>query len=123
MRTSPRRKSDVSPRIAGMHPRLAVVPDPEPERLPRLDPYWAPVVVRPAVAGDAEALQRLAHLDSARRPGGAIVVAEQAGSLVAAVSLTDGASIADPFRPTADIVGLLRMRAGQLQRQGMTPAA
>jgi len=72
-------------------------------------------VIRRAVAADETALLRLADLDSARRPAGDTVIAEQAGSLVAAVSLSDGASIADPFRPTADIVGLLRMRAAQLR--------
>jgi hypothetical protein len=52
-----------------------------------------------------------------------MVVAEQGGSLVAAVSLGDGASIADPFRATADTVGLLRMRAGQMRRAGVAPCA
>jgi hypothetical protein len=102
--------------------RLAAVPDPEPRQHPRADPYWTAVVIRPAVAADSSALHRLADLDSARHPSGAMVVAEQAGSMVAAVSLSDGASIADPFRATADIVGLLQMRRGQLRRAGV-PAA
>jgi len=73
-----------------------------------------PLVIRPGLAADRDALQRLAFLDSARYPAGETIVAEQAGSLVAAISLEDGATIADPFRATADIVTLLQVRAGQL---------
>ena len=123
MRLSPQRKPESTRQAARARNHLVVVPDPETERRQRVDPYWTAIVIRPAVAADAGALLRLAALDSARRPAGEMLVAEQAGSLVAALSLSDGDAIADPFRPTADIVGLLRMRAGQLQRHGMTPAA
>lgn len=123
MRTSPRTRPEPAPFTTRPHAPVAAVPDPEPQRRRHVDAYWTPLVIRLAVAADVEALLRLAALDSARPPAGDTVVAEQGGSLVAAVSLSDGRAIADPFRPTADIVGLLHTRAGQLQRAGVTPAA
>jgi hypothetical protein len=42
--------------------------------------------------------------------------------MVAAVSLSDGVAVADPFRATADVVALLRLRAGQLKRAGVSAA-
>jgi hypothetical protein len=69
-----------------------------------------------AVNADEDALRRLAHLDSARPLSGEKLLAEHAGSLVAAVSMSDGSAIADPFRTTADTVELLRLRAAQLER-------
>jgi hypothetical protein len=68
--------------------------------------------LREATADDAAALHRLARLDSrGRPPAGALIVAEDRGELVAAMSVDDGDTIADPFRPTAAIVALLRLRA------------
>jgi hypothetical protein len=123
MRLTPQRKPESTRQAARARNHLVAVPDLETERRQRVDPYWTAVVIRPAVAADAVAVLRLAALDSARPPAGETLVAEQAGSLVAALSLSDGDVIADPFRPTADIVGLLRMRAGQLRLNGLTPAA
>jgi hypothetical protein len=45
------------------------------------------------------------------------LVGEVAGELRAALSLTDGATIADPFHRTASLVDLLNMRARQLQAE------
>ncbi len=69
------------------------------------------------LAGDADAarLTHLARLDSANPIDRHALLAEVDGELVAAISLTDGAVIADPFRRTAPAVGLLRMRADQLR--------
>lgn len=67
------------------------------------------ITIRSARPSDAGALQRLAQLDSQRVPAGDLLVAVVGGELVAAVS-SEGV-IADPFRPTADVVDLLRMRA------------
>ena len=69
-----------------------------------------PITIRPAHAADAAALHRLAALDSAELPAGPLLVAEVHGSLCAALSLSDGSAIADPFTPTADVVALLRER-------------
>jgi len=72
------------------------------------------IVIRRADASDARALLRLAALDSAAVPpaGPDVLIAEVSGRIVAAVH--DGRAIADPFRPTAGLVDLLRLRAGQL---------
>ena len=69
------------------------------------------IVIRPAYPDDHGALQRLAALDSATVPSAPVIVAEAAGELRAAVSTVDGAAIADPFWPTAELVELLRLRA------------
>ncbi|MEA2295380.1 MAG: hypothetical protein QOE86_3019 [Solirubrobacteraceae bacterium] len=66
------------------------------------------ITIRSARDADADALVRLAALDSSRVPGGDLLVAEVDGELVAAAS--DAGVIADPFRPTADVVQLLRLR-------------
>jgi hypothetical protein len=68
------------------------------------------VVLRRSTARDAAALVRLAQLDGAPRPVGAVLVAELAGEIVAAVPVAGGRAIADPFRPTAELVELLRAR-------------
>ena len=53
------------------------------------------------------ALIRLAALDSAEVPAGPVMLAEVAGEVRAAVSLSDRTVIADPFHPTAPLVELL----------------
>lgn len=63
---------------------------------------------------DARALARLAALDSQAPPDGPTLAAEVRGELWAAVALDTSAVIADPFRPTADLVELLRERRAQL---------
>lgn len=63
---------------------------------------------RPA---DARALEELAQLDCARPLHGPHLVAEVGGTLRAAISLTDGVVIADPFHRTTAMVELLRARS------------
>ncbi len=77
--------------------------------------HWTPVVIRPAVSADAGSLRQLAQLDSAPPLKGDVVMAEQAGAAVAAISLSDGRLIADPFASTLDIAELLHIRAAQLR--------
>lgn len=72
------------------------------------------VTIRDAFPDDALALVRLATLDSAEVPPQPILVAEVNGELRAALSLRDGAVIADPFRRTQALVELLSSRATQL---------
>jgi hypothetical protein len=79
------------------------------------------VVIRESRRSDAEHLRRLAQLDSARPHQGPMVVAEVDGEIRAAVSLTDGTVIADPFRRTADLVALAETRALQLRAQARRP--
>jgi hypothetical protein len=74
------------------------------------------ITIRPGYADDHLALLRLAALDSADIPAEPLLVAEMDGELSAVLSLRDGTSIADPFRPTADIVALLRAHAAAATR-------
>lgn len=69
------------------------------------------------VLGDADhaELERLAGLDSAPpMAGGLVLGAEAEGRLVAAISIRDGAVVADPFARSAAAVELLHLRAAQL---------
>jgi hypothetical protein len=70
--------------------------------------------IRRAGDEDAGALARLAALDSAAVPEGELLIAELDGEPVAAAPLSGGPAIADPFRYTAEIVGLLELRASQM---------
>jgi hypothetical protein len=72
------------------------------------------MMIRRTTPDDAVALVRLAALDSKKPLDGDALVAVVDGELLAAVSLTGDGAIADPFRPTADIVAMLEMRAAQL---------
>ena len=76
-----------------------------------------PITIRPARAADAPALASLAKCDSAEVPLAPVLLAEASGELRAAVSLYDGAAIADPFRHTLWMVELLHTRAAQLGHQ------
>jgi len=72
------------------------------------------VTLRYSSAADAARLRELAELDSAPALNGPALVAEVDGRLRAALPLDGGAPIADPFHRGAELVALLRMRAGQL---------
>jgi hypothetical protein len=73
------------------------------------------VTIRMAVPADADALGRLARLDSAPPPAPVpMLVAEVDGELRAALPLHGGSAIADPFRRTGELVALLAERARQL---------
>jgi hypothetical protein len=73
------------------------------------------LTIRIAGSADAEALRRLAQLDSAPTPAPApMLIAEVAGELRAAVPLYGGPPIADPFHPTVELVALLTERTRQL---------
>jgi hypothetical protein len=81
----------------------------------RIRSLEAPITIRPARPADAPGLAKLAELDSAAVPSLPILVAEATGQVRAAVSLADGAVIADPFDHTAGLVQLLHARAAQLR--------
>jgi hypothetical protein len=66
-----------------------------------------PITVRLAQPADEQAIARLAGRDSRPVPPAPWLVAERDGELQAAVSLRTGAVVADPFRPTAQLVKLL----------------
>ena len=67
------------------------------------------LTIRPADLADLAGLDRLAALDSASPPTGDVLVAEVGGELWAALELNSGATIADPFRPSGELVDLLRL--------------
>jgi hypothetical protein len=77
------------------------------------------VTIRYAFPDDARALVRLATLDSREAPSAPVLLAEVDGELWAALSLTDGAVVADPFRRTTALVELLGARARQLRADGV----
>ena len=85
----------------------------------------APITIRRATAADAAGLRRVAELASLPVPAAPVVLAEVGGELRVAVSLADGATIADPFHHTAAIVELVRAsvahdledRGGRLRRR------
>ena len=69
------------------------------------------LTIRRATAADELAVRRLSALDSASPPTGDVLLAEVGDELWAALSLDTGAVAADPFRPSGDMVDLLRFRA------------
>ena len=83
-------------------------------------PLTTPMItIRPNYADDEMALVRLAALDSAPVvPAGPLLLAEIDGEICAALSLTDGSVIADPFHLTGDVIELLRVHATAMQTWG-----
>ena len=73
------------------------------------------LTIRRASDNDGVALHELAQLDSSRAPRGDVLVAEVGSELWAAVEVESGAAVADPFRPSADLVELLRFRADAMR--------
>ncbi len=73
------------------------------------------VVIRQARDSDLPLVGDLAVIDSSEPLGGSILVAVVDGRPWAALSLDDGRTVADPFKPSASSVELLRVRADQLR--------
>jgi hypothetical protein len=69
------------------------------------------LTIRRATTSDEFAVRRLAALDSAAPPTGDVLLAEMGDELWAALSVDTGNAVADPFRPSRDLVELLRFRA------------
>ena len=80
------------------------------------------VTIRRARPADARALLQLAALDEAVPLAGEVLVAEVEGELWAAVDLTDGRRISDPFRAASEARALLELRAALLGRSALTIA-
>ena len=76
----------------------------------------SPLTIRRAGPADAEALRILAATDSSVAPAGDVLLAEVDGRLWAALSLDDGHAVADPFRPSGELVWLLLEHARRLKR-------
>jgi hypothetical protein len=86
---------------------LRVAPDP---RTARDD-----LILRRSGPGDGAAISRLARLEDRRPAAGPYLLAERGGEVVAAVPLSGGSAISDPFMRTADLVAILELRARQLE--------
>jgi hypothetical protein len=89
-----------------------------PPTSPRLDG----VLLRTARADDHAELVRLAALDGARPPEGPALVAEENGAIVAALCLSTGRAVADPFVPSLHLVELLRQHAARRRAPAAAPA-
>ena len=85
---------------------------------PRAAGSSSPLTIRRAGPADAEALRILAATDSSVAPAGDVLLAEVDGRLWAALSLDDGHAVADPFRPTGELVWLLLEHTRRLKRAG-----
>ena len=72
------------------------------------------VTLRIGSAADEGPLARLAALDSSAPPAHPVLLAEVDGQLRAALALSGGAVVADPFHPTADLIDLLHAQARHL---------
>jgi hypothetical protein len=72
------------------------------------------ILMRRASIADAARIRTLAYLDDKRLPAGPFLVAELGDDVVAAMSLSSGTVVADPFRRTADVVAMLRLRGTQV---------
>ena len=75
---------------------------------------WQGLTLRLATAADGSALARLADLEQTARPTDPVLLGEVMQRPVAALSLSDGRVIADPFTPTAELIELMRLRARQI---------
>ena len=71
----------------------------------------AAVTIRVAAEHEQADLARVAERDSRPLPPAPRLVAERDGIVLAVLSLETGEAVADPFRPTDELVELLRCRA------------
>lgn len=79
-----------------------------------MTPDLSPITIRRATEDDARALDRLARLDSQRLPAGPHLLALSDDVPVAAISLSSGRTVANPFATTEAIISLLEERAAHL---------
>jgi hypothetical protein len=84
-------------------------------------PHLDGVLLRIARPDDDADLIRVAALDSARPLAGPALVAEENGVVVAALCLSTGRAIADPFVPSEHLVELLRQHGASRQRRVASP--
>jgi hypothetical protein len=94
--------------------RAAAAPSRPRRRHAQRPPAQEHVTLRFGGPDDARQLARLAALDSARPLDLPVLLAEVNGQLLAALALSDGSVVADPFHPTEDLIELLRARARHL---------
>jgi hypothetical protein len=78
-------------------------------------PQVSEVTIREATGEDEQALLELAERDSASVPAAPLMIGEVDGEIRVAISVTNGATIADPFHRSAEILALVYTRADQLR--------
>jgi hypothetical protein len=78
--------------------------------------------IRPATGSDAHVLRHLADLDSRDDLRGRILIGEIDERAAAAISIDNGAVVANPFIHTAALVSTLRRRADGLRAVERTPS-
>jgi hypothetical protein len=76
------------------------------------DPH-GPFELRPATEADLPALRGVAGRDSQTLPDGPLLLAEVAGTVIAAIGLENRRVVADPFWPTARAVDALQAAAAE----------
>ena len=76
----------------------------------------AEITIRAARAEDMGELARVASRDTHELPEGTLLVAKVGSDVRAAISLSDGTVIADPFHRTAELVEMLKIRAVAVSR-------
>jgi hypothetical protein len=74
----------------------------------------APVTIRWATPADALQVKTVAELDEAAVPPAPLLLAFVGDELWVAMSLGTGQVVCDPFRPSAELVELVRERGRQL---------
>jgi hypothetical protein len=79
------------------------------------------ITIRRAGTVDRHALDRLAGRDSQHLSSEEFMVAEVSGELWAAVGMSTGMLVADPFRPSAEVAEFLRIRAERAREHTMAP--
>jgi hypothetical protein len=85
----------------------------EPPPLPAAEP----VTMRIGTLPDGAALEQMANRKPRQPPLAPLLIGELGGRPVAAVSLTNGAIVAERQDAAEDVVALLRLRALQLRRR------
>jgi hypothetical protein len=78
------------------------------------DAHSGSVIIRAANGLDRPALRRIAERDSQAVPDGELLIVEVDGEAQAAIAIGTGEVIADPFRPTAELVRMLGLRRAEL---------
>jgi hypothetical protein len=79
-------------------------------------------VIRLAGEQDRDAVHRLAELDSQHPLLEPVLIGEIHGRPAAAISLTDGRVVADPFQATMHLTPILHVRADALRAYSQTPS-
>jgi hypothetical protein len=80
------------------------------------------LTIRHAGPEDERAVARLAELDDREPPSGPLLLAEVEQEILVVLPFDGTAPVADPLRPTAGLVDLLRLRRRQLERREQTAA-